>query len=60
MPSPNRAELLRRNIALREREDEIRDILSDDDLDSDEKLDAIEDLVDDTDDADQEGNEEEN
>ena len=49
MPAPTRAQLLERNIALREREDAIRDVLSDDDLDCEDKLDAIDDIVEDGD-----------
>ncbi len=50
MPSPTRADLLERNIELQEREDEILNVLTDDNLDSEEKLETIADLLDDEED----------
>jgi len=60
MPAKTRVELLQENIELREREDEVVDILDDDALDPEAKIDRIADLFDETDgdeDADEEGEE---
>lgn len=60
MPAKTRVELLQENIELREREDEVVDILDDNALDPDAKIDRIADLFDETDgdeDDDEEGEE---
>lgn len=49
MPAKTRVDLLQENIELLEREDEVMDILDDDALDSDAKLDRISDLFDEAD-----------
>lgn len=60
MPAKTRVELLQENIELREREDEVVDILDDEALDPEAKLHRIADLFDETDgdeDDDEEGEE---
>lgn len=49
LPAPTRADLLRENIQWREWNNALLDILADDDLESDGKLNAIVDLVSDDD-----------